>query len=80
MVQQDGLFLMTVVECDMERSAEGNDKLLESFVGMTAPAFSPRNIIHPICPLDVKRYVFHLFGHREVSTWIDDLCQIDDFS
>ena len=41
---------LAITEVDSEAATQGDNKLLQSLMGMTTPAFSTRNIIDPISP------------------------------
>ena len=76
MVQQDGAALETIIEGDMKGTAQGNNHLLETLMGMTAPTFAAWHVVDPIGTLDVEGHHRLSLGKRQIATWIGNLRKI----
>ena len=76
MVQQHGLFLVSVIERDMKRTTESYHELLEPLVGMTTTALATRNIINPVSALNVERHHRLSLSKCQIATRISNLWHV----
>ena len=80
MVEEYGLTLTTVIECDVERTTQRNDQLAQPLVGMTAATLAARNVVDPVGTPYLERYVLQLFSNSQVAAWVGNLRKFNDFS
>ena len=78
MVEQHFAFLPAVVDDDMERAAHGDEKLVETAVGVAAARFAARNVIYPIDAADAERHVDVFLRDGEVAARVGDFRQCED--
>jgi len=79
MIQEYRFPFMAIVEGHMEGATQGNDKLLQALVGMTATTLAPWHVIHPVGTLNVERNDPKALRDGKVTARIAYLGQIYDF-
>ena len=78
-VKQECTSLMSVVKCDSEAAAHGNEQLLQSTVGMSSAAFASRHVVEPVCTGYVEGHMVVLFHYREVAATVFYLWNVNYF-
>lgn len=71
MVKKKRLLFFSIVECNAETAAYGNQELFALFVCMSAAAFSCRYVIYPVSAFDAERNVVFTFCYSKVASWVD---------
>ena len=70
--------LTTVVENDVERAGDGDDELVEVFVGVAAALGAAGYVVEVVGAFDVEGNMTSALHEGEVTTCIGDFWQIDN--
>jgi hypothetical protein len=80
MIEVEGLFVLSVVECDVKRAAQCHNEFAAFLMGMSATAFASGNVCNPIGTSDLEGNVCESFCYGEVSSGVYMLGKLYDFA
>ena len=72
------LFGIAIVQNDIKTAGHCNDKLMQPFMGMSAPLGPARHVIEIVDPADVERHMLLPFDKGQVAARVGYFRQLND--